>query len=66
MEELYKKINNGEIDIKYLAPSDLVKLELYLEKTSLNLNNLLIEIKKKNNELSRKNNNLIQDINTEN
>lgn len=61
MEELYKKINNGEIDIKYLAPTDLVKLELYLEKTSLNLNNLLIEIKKKNNELSRKNNNLIHE-----
>ena len=61
VEELYKKINNGEIDIKYLAPTDLVKLELYLEKTSLNLNNLLIEIKKKNNELSRKNNNLIHE-----
>jgi len=65
MEEMYKKINNGDVDIKYLSPNDLVNLEIYLEKINLNLSDLLIEVRNKNNELSLKKNNLEKEISNE-
>lgn len=54
MEEIYKKILNEEINLKYLSPVDLVNLEIYLEKIHFNLNDLLKMIKEKNATLENK------------
>lgn len=62
MEELYKKIKNGEININYLSPNDLINLEIYLESISLNLNNLLEDLKITNNELFERKNNIKQEV----
>lgn len=62
MEELYKKIKNGEININYLSPNDLINLEIYLESISLNLNNLLKDLKITNNELFERKNNIKQEV----
>lgn len=48
MEEIYKKILNEEINLKYLSPVDLVNLEIYLEKIHFNLNDLLKMINENN------------------
>lgn len=62
MEEIYKKINNGEINVNYLSPIDLVNLEMYLENINLSLNDLLKGAKETNIELSQKKFNLAQEI----
>jgi len=62
MEEIYKKINNGEINVNYLSPIDLVNLEMYLENINLSLNDLLKGAKETNIELSQKKINLEQEI----
>jgi len=48
MEEIYKKIINGKLDIEYLSPIDLINLQIYLEQMNISLNNL-IKIAKENN-----------------
>lgn len=48
MEEKYKKIINGQLDIKYLSPVDLINLQIYLEQMNISLDNL-IKIAKENN-----------------
>lgn len=48
MEENYKKIINGEIDIKYLSPIDLINLQIYLEQMDISLNNLIKAVKENN------------------
>ncbi|MBE6161527.1 MAG: hypothetical protein E7158_04870 [Firmicutes bacterium] len=54
MEEIYKKIISGEINIKYLSPTDLIKLEIYLKQMNISLNTLLKIIKEKNNKLDNR------------
>lgn len=51
MEEIYKKILNGEININYLSPIDLINLEIYLESIHINLNELIKNEKNKNEQL---------------
>lgn len=48
MEEKYKKNINGQLDIKYLSPVDLINLQIYLEQMNISLDNL-IKIAKENN-----------------
>ena len=48
MEDIYKKIKSGEIDIKYLSPIDLIDLEIYLYKKGKMLSDLLNKVKKNN------------------
>lgn len=62
MEEIYNKINNGEININYLSPIDLVNLEIYLESINLNLNNLLKNVKITNNKLLHKKHDIEQEL----
>ncbi len=52
MEEIYNGIVNGEINIKYLSPIDLLNLELYLKKKNISLNSLLDKQKDNNNKLN--------------
>jgi len=54
VEEIYKKIISGEINIKYLSPTDLIKLEIYLKQMNISLNTLLKIIKEKNNKLDNR------------
>lgn len=51
MEEIYKKILNGEININYLSPIDLINLKIYLESIHINLNELIVNEKSKNEQL---------------
>lgn len=51
MEEIYKKILNGEININYLSPIDLINLKIYLESIHINLNKLIVNEKNKNEQL---------------
>lgn len=51
MEEIYKKILNGEININYLSPIDLINLKIYLESIHINLNELIVNEKNKNEQL---------------
>lgn len=51
MEEKYKKILNGEVNIKYLSPIDLINLQLYLESIGTNLKEIIKAEKDKNNQL---------------
>ena len=46
MEKTYKKIVNGEIDIKYLSPLDLLNLTNYLETISNDLQGDLEKLRK--------------------
>ncbi len=46
MEKIYKKIVNGEIDIKYLSPLDLLNLTNYLETISNDLQGDLEKLRK--------------------
>lgn len=46
MERIYKKIVNGEIDIKYLSPLDLLNLTNYLETISNDLQGDLEKLRK--------------------
>lgn len=41
MEEKYEKIINGDLDIKYLSPIDLINLQIYLEQMNISLDNLI-------------------------
>lgn len=62
MEETYKKIINGEINIKYLSPIDLINLEIYLEQINVNLKDFLNKAKEKNIELENKKTQLQNEI----
>lgn len=62
MEEIYKKIINGEINIKYLSPIDLINLEIYLEQINVNLKDFLNKAKEKNIELENKKTQLQNEI----
>lgn len=48
MEEIYNKIINGEVNVKYLSPVDLVKLEIYLEQMDIKLKDVLKSVKDNN------------------
>lgn len=67
MEELYNNILNGEININHLSPIDLVKLQIYLEKNCINLNETLYQIIQENtkleNEIELLNNTVQEDNN---
>lgn len=54
MEEIYNKIVNGEIDIKYLSPVDLINLEIYLEQINISLKDMLKLAKDDNTNLENK------------
>ena len=62
MEETYKKIINGEINVKYLSPIDLINLEIYLEQINVNLKDFLNKAKEKNIELENKKTQLQNEI----
>ena len=51
IKEIYDKVVNGEIDIKYLSPIDLVNLTIYLEDLNKALLDNLDKLKVRNNEL---------------
>ncbi len=51
IKEIYDKVVNGEIDIKYLSPIDLVNLTIYLEDLNIALLDNLDKLKVRNNEL---------------
>lgn len=62
MEEAYKKILNGEINIKYLSPIDLVNLAVYLEQVNVSLKDLLKASKENNINLENKRSQLQSEI----
>lgn len=62
MEEIYKKILNGKININYLSPIDLIKLKIYLEQKNVNYNDLLIKLKDINSKLEDQKNELQSDL----
>lgn len=54
MEEIYNKIVNGEINIKYLSPVDLVNLGIYLKQINISLKDMLKLAKDNNTNLENK------------
>jgi len=51
--ENYTKILNGEIDIKYLSPPDLIDLIRYLEKENITLEEVMKKSKSNNERLKK-------------
>lgn len=62
MEDLYNKIINGEVDIKYLSPIDLTNLLDFLEEKQIELNNQLNDVKIFNSYLTNKKEEIKQEI----
>lgn len=62
MEEIYKKIINGELNINYLSPMDLMNLEMFLEQIHISLSDLLKYGQIKNAKLEQKKSQLQTEI----